>query len=103
MDAREAVNLVIGGKGDETVLDYVIGSLEDEDFHWEEAYEALGEMLVSIVAGERCRCRRLLCFPQTLGSAVADGGIAVLRQPDNPALSRTPMRSARAGQCWVRR
>ena len=51
-DVRAAVLSVIGNKGDEAVLDYVIGSLEDEDFEWgedgSEAFEVFGEMLVRI-------------------------------------------------------
>ncbi|KAL4424205.1 hypothetical protein ABPG75_001506 [Micractinium tetrahymenae] len=68
MGVRDAVTSVLGSTGDEAVLDYVAGVLEDEDFEWgedaEEAFEAFGEMLVDsgCVADEaaaREACRRL--------------------------------------------
>ncbi len=36
MGVREAVTSVLGSGGDEAVLDYVAGVLEDEDFEWGE-------------------------------------------------------------------
>lgn len=36
MGVREAVTSVLGSSGDEAVLDYVAGVLEDEDFEWGE-------------------------------------------------------------------
>lgn len=49
-DVQGAVTSVLGSKGDEAILDYVVGCLEDEHFEWgpdaEEAFEVFGEMLV---------------------------------------------------------
>jgi hypothetical protein len=52
---RGAVEAVVGTTaGDETILDYIIGVLSDEDFEFgvdgEEAFEAIGPMLVSTQA-----------------------------------------------------
>lgn len=48
---REVVLEVLGaGGGDDTLLDYLISSMEDEDFEWgadgEAAYEHLGPFIV---------------------------------------------------------
>jgi hypothetical protein len=49
MDAarvREVVHEVLGSQGDETILDYLVGVLEDEHFPWEDAFDSLGPILV---------------------------------------------------------
>ena len=49
---RPVVEDIVGSRGDPTVLEYVISVLEDGDFEFgpdgQEAYEAFGEMLVSL-------------------------------------------------------
>ena len=62
-DAQGAVTSVLGSKGDEAILEYVVGCLEDEHFEWgedaEEGYEVFGEMLVMPRAAScRTDCRR---------------------------------------------
>lgn len=50
-DASAAVQAVLGKGGDDTVLEYLCGVLEDEDFELGEngqlAYEDIGPMLVN--------------------------------------------------------
>eukprot|EP00197_Chlamydomonas_leiostraca_P008797 CAMPEP_0202864636 /NCGR_PEP_ID=MMETSP1391-20130828/4798_1 /ASSEMBLY_ACC=CAM_ASM_000867 /TAXON_ID=1034604 /ORGANISM="Chlamydomonas leiostraca, Strain SAG 11-49" /LENGTH=767 /DNA_ID=CAMNT_0049544399 /DNA_START=78 /DNA_END=2381 /DNA_ORIENTATION=- len=50
-DPREVVMSMWGGKGDETILDYICGILEDEHFEWgsgdgSDAFEAIGPFLL---------------------------------------------------------
>lgn len=49
-DVRATVHEVLGTHGDETLLEYVISVVEDEDFDWgedgEEAFEHVGPFLV---------------------------------------------------------
>ncbi|KAL4442757.1 hypothetical protein ABPG77_006751 [Micractinium sp. CCAP 211/92] len=83
MGVREAVTSVLGSGGDEAVLDYVAGVLEDEDFEWgedaEEAFETFGEMLVDSGcvaddAAARKACRQLQRL--IAGGGGDDGGSA---------------------------
>lgn len=50
VDVRAAVESVIGKKGDETIIDYIVSCVEDDDFEFgedgEEAFENLGDMMV---------------------------------------------------------
>jgi hypothetical protein len=53
MDIQREVRALFAGKAsDETVLDYVCGILEDEDFEFgdngDQAYEAIGPFLVGV-------------------------------------------------------
>ena len=49
-DAAAAVKEVLGASGDQDVVDYMVGVLEDESFEFgddaAEAFEALGPLLV---------------------------------------------------------
>lgn len=50
---REVVTSVLGSGGDEAVLDYVAGVLEDEDFEWGEVGAGWGPTcLVWVLAGD---------------------------------------------------
>lgn len=55
-EVRKVVESIVGTKGDETVLEYVVSILEDGEFEYgtdgEEAFEAFGAVLVKFCLAE---------------------------------------------------
>jgi hypothetical protein len=47
MDVKALVHEVLGN-GDETILEYLCGVLDDEDFDWHDGYESIGPILVRL-------------------------------------------------------
>lgn len=53
-DVRASLLKVLGDNGDEMLMDYIVGVLQDEHFEWgtngEGAFEAIGEFLVTHIS-----------------------------------------------------
>lgn len=81
---RACIQRSTGGKGDEAITDYVVSVVTDDDFEWgedgEDAFEAVGEMLVDggCVADEAAARELCAALQQVVlgGGASVGGGVS---------------------------
>ncbi|GAB4813067.1 hypothetical protein N2152v2_000113 [Parachlorella kessleri] len=106
-DVRSIVEGVIGTSGDDTIIDYIASCVEDTDFEWgddaEEAYEAIGPMMVgggcvSDDDAARDVCRKLQALLVTGSNGSAAAAPAKPQQQGLRALAGGPVSMGELGQ-----
>lgn len=100
-EIRKVVHDVLGAHGDETILDYVVGVLEDEHYdhgdEGSETYEHLGAMLVRAPTCSRPAAAASVCLQWALTHLLqpacnrwTPAAVQMMQLPGKPAASWLP-------------